>query len=948
MISRSTPAFATAALLAAAMAPHAVAAPQNATVKRGNVTIEQIGNEFRVTASDGSIVEYSAFDIANGEVARFLSQSGKSGDRILNRVTTLNRAEIDGFLTGNMKVYLAAPGGITFGPNADVLLPGFVAVAGNLSDDDFINGVDRFTGLSNSIIIEQGADIDLADTGIFAAQHVFNAGDVVVEDGSLIVAVGNEVMITNLNDHVVVKVTGSGVGTTANTSLNPAIHNTGEFAADNGQIIMAAGDPLGAADAAATSAFAQAQGNAPSNTIQNNGFIASLGSVDITASQLEGAGLVAADQLTIQTTEGIGNDAPVNLLAGNTTLENTGNGDIDVTFINTEELIDLIENDDDFDDDDDLPDIPFGLGTNTIDRISTLGDVNVTSTGGLEINGLVEGNNVALLSLASTDINSTVQGTGDIEITSTLGDLSLTDGSRVESFGGDITLTAMNLNIAETATVEAEQGATVVYTGIGGIDLGVTPVGDPIFINITTLNPFQALATSDSSAGLFSEGGNLILSDAQIDRFFADTLTIVGVNDAGIRVGAISPDNATNLTLITNGGISEESVNTDLNISNVNRLSITAGGNIGNKPATRSRADIDELIDIDVESLDVFVTRPGTVNINDTAGNLVVERIFTTSGDIRIEAVDNLALRRVTANSEIVARSANGSIGLGNLSASEAITLTANNSITDARTGSANRSPNLSAGTNINLTANSIGTRTDPIVWNGNRAKVTSGGTSGFVADVDGNVTVTPAGVTTIIRPTDAGIPPIESQAISDIASDIPRDGDDNRGDAADGSNPLWVITDFQETLGWLAPHEAVANADREWGAELASLIEVTLQERGRRTAGIGDETVSEAEVTELIQQGLEYRLGGEIESLEAYVDEQTGEPMARLTVVYQLEKNIAQQLRVVQKRRLRTTNGSEPVITVPDLEALMDMTAERIVDRVVEDTPAGMMGVRG
>lgn len=576
MNSRSTPIFATAALLAAAMATPAAAGPKNPTVKRGNVTIEQIGNEFRVTASDGSIVEYTAFDIANGETARFLSRAGKRGDRILNRVTTLDRAEIDGFLTGDMKVYLAAPGGITFGPNADVVLPGFVAIAGNISDDDFINGVDRFTGLSNSIIVEEGADIDLADCGIFAAQHVFNAGDVIVEDGSLIVAVGDEVMITSLNDHIVVKVTGSGVGTSANSNLNPAIHNTGEFAADFGQIIMAAGDPLGASQTAANTAFAQAQSNAPSNTIRNDGLIGSLGSVDITASQLEGNGGIVTDQLSIQTTDGVGNQSPVQLIAGNTTIENTGNGDINVSLLNVDEVIDQI-NDDDGDDeiDDDFPDLDFGLGVNTIDRISTLGDVNVSSTGGLQIDGLVEGNNVSIVSLlGSTDINSTVQGAGDIEVTNALGTIGLAPGARIESFGGDISLTAMNLDMAESATVESENAITVTYTGTGTMNLGTGDGDAPADAAVATA--FATTRVTESELGVF-ELGDFDLSDAQIDRFFTENLVIAGVNDAGIVLGSISPDNATNLTLRTNGRISEQTVDTSLNISNVNRLSLEIG-----------------------------------------------------------------------------------------------------------------------------------------------------------------------------------------------------------------------------------------------------------------------------------------------------------------------------------------------------------------------------------
>jgi len=933
---RRLPKFATASLLAAAMAMPAAAAPQGAVVKRGNVTIEQIGSEYRVTASDGSIVEYSAFDVANGELVNFLSQSGLSGARILNRVTTLDRAVINGAIGGNMIVYLSVPGGITFGPNAQVVLPGFAAVAGSISDADFIEGVDRFTGLSSSIEIQQGAELNATDSLALIANRVFNAGEVRVDDGTLIIAVGDEVLFTTLNDHVMVRVTGNGATSYQGDTAGLTNTSTGEITADRGRLVMAVGDPLGAASAEYVyegDGYGYGYGGSDfaSGLLDNEGIIGSLGDTEITATSVQGSGLFAGRNLSIITTQGIGDGDGVEfsseyprLIAGNLTLEVRGEGGIDVD-LTTFDAAGFI-NDENFEAPED-----FGFGNTTLDRVSALGDVLITGNGSIVVDGLVEGSNVTFGAADSLTVLGTVQAFNDIDIDLDFGAGTITTqaGARIESITGDITIAALDLMLdtSSTGTVEGNN-IFVDYTGGGVMGLGT------------------------------SETGDFAVSAAEFQQFLADRIEFAGDGDQGIVLGTLNANGLDTLGLTTSGGVSEEVVDFNNNITGVTNLNILAGGDVGMVPpgstSTADRGTVDTmptgdlatLIDFDVENLDIFVTQPGTVNVNDTAGDLYVTRIFTTSGDIRIEAVGDLTLFDVTANSEVTAGSASGNLGLGTVSASEGITLNASaGSITDVRPAGTT-TPNLTAGTNVFLAANSVGSEAAPVTWDGGMASVNSASTNGFVSGASGT-TVTPAGVTTTIMGPSTGGETAGSTTPADIAADIPR-GNAARGDLdVDANAPLWVVGDFLETVGWLAPHPQLAQTERQWGAELADLVEVLLQQRGKRTAGLGDEEVSEAEVQELVQQGLEYKLDGVIESLEAYVDD-NGEPMARLTVVYQLEKNIAQQLRVVQKRRLRTTNDAEPVITEQDLNVLMDMTAQRIVERVVEETPAGMMGVRG
>ncbi|MEM9252511.1 MAG: filamentous hemagglutinin N-terminal domain-containing protein, partial [Planctomycetota bacterium] len=743
---RIVPKFATATLLAAAMTLPAAAKPQGATIKRGNVTIEQIGNEFRVTASDGSIVEYSAFDVASGELVNFLGRSGRNGDRILNRVTTLDRAQIDGVITGNMKVYLAVPGGITFGPGSQVTLPGFVAVAGEMSDNDFINGVDRFTNLNNSIVVEEGAELAATDTMALIANRIVNAGEVYVDDGTLIMAVGDEVIFTTLNDHVVVKVTGAGV--TSPNGATAAITNTatGEISADNGRVIMAVGDPLGASLTLSDEAFAQANDEVvafASGRIDNDGLIGSLGEVEITAYEVQGSGVFGGETFDVITMNGVGTtEGPIQVIAQNASFENVGESDVNVSFVTFEdigfdlddfdldlELPDGFNPDDfgdlsdlgdfgDFGDEFDLDDLitraegpTFGFGQTTVDRLSTLGNANITSTGDVTFAGLVEGNTVTANVLGDLDIQGTVQAPGDVNLTSSFGIVSTGQGAKVESFNGGVFLAGQGVALDTSGSGAIEgRSISVLYLGTGVIGLGTSDTGD------------------------------FVISDAAFDQLVAGEILIGGVLDQGIVLGQITGNGAQKLALTTAGGIAEETVDFQNNIAGITDLAIIAGGDIGSIPPgstdtdfrstvdTNLTGDLSSLIDFDVETVDIFVTKPGSVNINDTGGDLTVNRIFTTSGDIRIEAVGNLDLVNVTANSEVTANSATGNVGLGNISASEGITVIAEQGgISDIRVNPTSGStPNLTAGTNVFLAANSIGSEAAPITWDGSNASVRS------------------------------------------------------------------------------------------------------------------------------------------------------------------------------------------------------------------------------
>ncbi|MEQ9460280.1 MAG: filamentous hemagglutinin N-terminal domain-containing protein [Phycisphaeraceae bacterium] len=181
-----------------------------------------------------------------------------------------------------------------------------------------------------------------------------------------------------------------------------------------------------------------------------------------------------------------------------------------------------------------------------------------------------------------------------------------------------------------------------------------------------------------------------------------------------------------------------------------------------------------------------------------------------------------------------------------------------------------------------------------------------------------------------------------------DLAEDIPQlSGEEGpEGQGIEVAEPLWVVGEFAERDGWLDEHELLRELTEQWGDRLAFYIEQGLRARGQRTSGVSEE-ISDQEIRSLIAQGLEYFCQGMIEDLDLGQDAQ-GQPVATLTLVYELQKNVSNHMTLVQKKRLRTRDNSEPQITPDDLDDLLQLAAERIVDRLIDDAPTGMMGVRG
>lgn len=236
-------------LLAAAFSFAAVTdeawAYSDGQVIRGNVTFNQNGNTLIITASDGSIIEFANFNILPHETVRFM----QPGDwaRVLNRITGGEPTLIQGRLLANGQVYLVNPAGVIFGKDSVVNVGTLYAAAGQMSNADFVNGVDRFTNLQGAVVNEGQLR---AGSLHLLGQHVANHGLLKANEGVITMVAGNEVMLKRVGERITVRVDGDWLteggprhgSSNPNLSATPGVENTGTVIANGGQVFLGAGD----------------------------------------------------------------------------------------------------------------------------------------------------------------------------------------------------------------------------------------------------------------------------------------------------------------------------------------------------------------------------------------------------------------------------------------------------------------------------------------------------------------------------------------------------------------------------------------------------------------------------------------------------------------------------------------------------------------------------------
>ncbi|MFC1643597.1 filamentous hemagglutinin N-terminal domain-containing protein [Chlamydiota bacterium] len=167
------------------------ALPEGESVRHGEVSIERDGDKMIVYQESGrAIVNYKSFNIDQPETVEFRQPDG--GSKILNRVTGGGSSTIAGSMLSNGQVYLINTAGILFTSSARVNVAGLVASAMNMSDGDFLNGRNFFSGGGGSVV----------NKGSLKGNYVYLVGGSVKNKGSI---KAGEAVLASGNDSVLIE-----------------------------------------------------------------------------------------------------------------------------------------------------------------------------------------------------------------------------------------------------------------------------------------------------------------------------------------------------------------------------------------------------------------------------------------------------------------------------------------------------------------------------------------------------------------------------------------------------------------------------------------------------------------------------------------------------------------------------------------------------------------------
>ncbi len=206
--------------------------PTGWEVIEGNVSVDITDNIMTITSTtDRAVINYITFDLASGETINFVLPNAEAS--ILNRVIGGDITTIAGSINSNGRLGIVNTAGIYMANTAQIQSAALLASTLNISNDDFFSDVLSASKNPDNIasIINEG-EIDITKGGyaLFVANSIINTGNIIAEDGTIHMAVGDKVTF-NLSDNSSIKVTIDQEISQMVDALNTAIINHGNVQA---------------------------------------------------------------------------------------------------------------------------------------------------------------------------------------------------------------------------------------------------------------------------------------------------------------------------------------------------------------------------------------------------------------------------------------------------------------------------------------------------------------------------------------------------------------------------------------------------------------------------------------------------------------------------------------------------------------------------------------------
>ena len=207
--------------------------PTGMTVVSGSASAQQNGAQLNVTTSQAALLNWSSFNIQQGETTTFLQPSANS--IVLNEIGGANPSQIFGNLNANGTVILANANGFYFGPNSMIKVGGsFIATTAPLTPDFGLGASWQFTGMPPlaSIINYGQIQVGSGKSLFLIAENIENDGQLDAPGGNIGLYAGESVLVSDRPD-------GRGLSATVQVPKG-SVNNSGQITADAGTIALQA------------------------------------------------------------------------------------------------------------------------------------------------------------------------------------------------------------------------------------------------------------------------------------------------------------------------------------------------------------------------------------------------------------------------------------------------------------------------------------------------------------------------------------------------------------------------------------------------------------------------------------------------------------------------------------------------------------------------------------
>lgn len=202
---------------------------RGAKVTAGSASIRQKGPHTTIRAADRTIIRYDRFNVRKGESVRFVQPSKDA--RVLNRISGASPTRINGKLSANGSVYFVNPAGVIFGRGSVLNVGALYAAAGDMHDEDFLNGVNRFQ-VGPGRVENQGMIV--AGGVHLAGGEVVNTGTIVTDGGIVTMTSGSDVFLAEEEGSILVRVEPA-------AKPGGSVRNGGEIRAGSVQMVGGSG-----------------------------------------------------------------------------------------------------------------------------------------------------------------------------------------------------------------------------------------------------------------------------------------------------------------------------------------------------------------------------------------------------------------------------------------------------------------------------------------------------------------------------------------------------------------------------------------------------------------------------------------------------------------------------------------------------------------------------------